>query len=114
MLFLLIDLSLSLSFSPEAIDTISTDGTDIPDIAAFTDTACSCQKHGAIDGQVQMIKCNLKARMTSSRCLHITFCPVSNQSLGTDQLTNWVILLKSAFQLILIFYDHLLIHRQKD
>lgn len=55
---------LSLSLSPKGIDKISNDGADIPDTA---DTAC--QKHRAIDGQVQMIKGCLKAKMTPSRCL---------------------------------------------
>ena len=54
---------LSCPFSPclEAIDMISNNGADIPDIA---NTAC--QKHGAIDGQIQMIKCCLKAKKNDS------------------------------------------------
>lgn len=39
----------------------------IPDIAVVADTAC--QKCVVIDGQVQMIKCCLRATTTPTRCL---------------------------------------------
>lgn len=95
MLFLLINfpprLSISLppSLSPEAVDIISTDGADIPDIAVFTDTAR--QKHGAIDGHVQMIRCSLKATLTSSRCLCITWKFQSDvRQISWERSINWV------------------------
>lgn len=52
---------------PEVMSVMNSDSTHIPDITVLPDTAC--QKHGVIDGQVQMIKRCLKARSTLSRCL---------------------------------------------